>query len=180
MRNIVLIGFMGCGKSAVGRRLAARLKYKHVDTDNEIEKVTGKTVAQIFAKYGPIRFRSEETLLLKKIAGKRNLVISTGGGMVMNPENVQLLKKDGILIHLHADEDVIYKRVKGKRNRPLLNRGNLKQRIHELMAERRAAYQVADLTIDTGKHSIDEVVDLIIGYLEERNSKIEEAVDKSN
>ncbi|MEG6615864.1 shikimate kinase [Peptococcaceae bacterium 1198_IL3148] len=168
MRNIVLIGFMGCGKSAVGRKLASRLKLKHLDTDNEIEKVAGKTVAQIFAKDGPIRFRSEETLLLKKLVGKQNLVISTGGGIMLVPENVELLQRDGILIHLYADEEVIYKRVKGKRNRPLLNKGDLKQRIKELLQERRNAYDVAELTIDTGKYTLDEITEQIVEYLKER------------
>lgn len=180
MHNIVLIGFMGCGKSAVGRRLAAKLRYKHLDTDSEIEKITGKTVAQIFSKYGPIRFRSEENVLLKKIVGKQKMVISTGGGMVMDPENVKLLKNDGILVHLYADEEVVYKRVKGKRNRPLLNKGDLRQKIHELLSERAEAYQVAELTIDTGKHSIDEIVDQIIHYLQERTTKVENTVAKSN
>jgi shikimate kinase len=168
MRNIVLIGFMGCGKSAVGRMLASRLRLQHLDTDLEIEKVTGKSVAQIFAKDGPIRFRSEENLLLKKLAGKQNLVISTGGGILLNPENVKLLQQDGILIHLYADKEVIYKRVKGKRNRPLLNRGNLKERIKELFETRKDAYNIAELSIDTGKYNLDEIVDQIVEYMKER------------
>lgn len=148
--------------------MAARLGLKHVDTDREIEKVTGKTVAQLFAKDGPIRFRSEETLLLKKMDGKRGLVISTGGGMVLNQENVELLKTDGILVHLYADAQVIYNRVKGKRERPLLNRGDLKKRIETLLEERAGVYDVAELTIDTGKYTLDEIVEQIIQYLRER------------
>ncbi|MBM7854058.1 shikimate kinase [Desulfohalotomaculum tongense] len=168
MDNIVLIGFMGCGKSVVGRKLASRLGLKHVDTDTEIERLTGKTVAQIFAKDGSIRFRSEETLLLKRLAGKKNMVISTGGGMVLNRENVELLKADGILIHLYASPEVIYNRVKGRRHRPLLNRGDLKQRIIELLKERAGAYDVAELAVDTGKYAVDEAVNQIIKYLKER------------
>ncbi|MTI81193.1 MAG: shikimate kinase [Firmicutes bacterium] len=167
MRNIVLIGFMGCGKSAVGRRLASKLKLKHIDTDSEIEKVTNRTVEQIFAKDGPFRFRSEEKILLKKLAGKQNLVISTGGGIVLDEENVELLQKDGVLIHLFASPEVIHKRVKGRRNRPLLNRGNLKQRINELLEERTGAYDVADLAIDTGDYNVEEVVKEIINFLKE-------------
>lgn len=168
MKNIVLIGFMGCGKSAVGRRLAKRLRYKHIDTDNEIEEVTGKTVAQIFAKDGPIRFRSEEKLLLKRLAGRRNLVISTGGGMVLDPENVEMLQADGILIHLYGDSQVIYNRVKGKRCRPLLAKGDLRENIQQLLQERAGSYDVAELTIDTGKYTVDEIVQLIMDYLKER------------
>ncbi len=168
MRNIVLIGFMGCGKSVVGRKLASMLQLTHIDTDQEIEKITGKSIVQLFAKDGQVRFRSEETLLLRKLAGRRNLVISTGGGMVLNPENVALLKADGVLIHLYADPEVIYQRVKGKRNRPLLNRGNLRERINELLKERSEAYNVAEFSIDTGKYSVNEVVEQIIQYLKER------------
>ena len=167
MRNIVLIGFMGCGKSAVGRRLASLLNLKHIDTDSEIEKITGKTIMQLF-KDSAVRFRSEETLLLRKLAGKQNLVISTGGGIVLKPENVELLKADGVLINLYADPEVIYQRVKGKRNRPLLNRGNLKERINELLKERANAYDIAELSIDTGKYTINEIAEQIIQYLKER------------
>lgn len=167
MRNIVLIGFMGCGKSAVGRRLASMLNLEHIDTDSEIEKITGKTIMQLF-KDGPVRFRSEETLLLRKLAGRQNLVISTGGGIVLKPENIELLKADGVLIHLYADPEVIYQRVKGKRNRPLLNRGNLKERINELLKERANAYDAAELSIDTGKYTINEIAEKIIQHLKER------------
>ena len=104
-KNIVLIGFMGTGKTAVGRRLARRLKRKFVDTDAEIEKITGKTIAQIFARDGATRFRSEEALLVKKLAPKEGLVISTGGGLVLNPENVRLLRENGIFVALAADPD---------------------------------------------------------------------------
>ena len=89
---------MGTGKTAVGRRLARRLKRKFVDTDAEIEKITGKTIAQIFARDGATRFRSEEALLVKKLAPKEGLVISTGGGLVLNPENVRLLRENGIFV----------------------------------------------------------------------------------
>jgi shikimate kinase len=120
MKNIVIIGFMATGKSTVGRRLAHRLGRAFIDTDKEIEAVTGKTVAQIFARDGAVRFRSEEALLVKKLSAREDLVIATGGGIVLDPENVRLLKESGILIALSASPDVIYQRARGKKTRPLL------------------------------------------------------------
>lgn len=160
---------MGTGKSAVGRRLARRLKRKFIDTDAEIEKVTGKTVAQIFAREGVTRFRSEEALLVRKIAAREGLVIATGGGLVLNPENVRLLKENGILVALTAGQEVIYNRVRRKKNRPLLFRTNIKKRIQELLEERKGAYEIAELILDTGSCSIDGTVEKIISYLLERN-----------
>lgn len=168
-KNIVLIGFMGTGKSAIGRRLAARLNREFVDTDEEIERITGKTISQIFAKYGERRFRSEEALMVKKVASRENLVVATGGGVVLNPENVRLLKESGILILLTADPEVIYRRVKRKRNRPLLEgSSDLLSRIKELLEERKEAYQVAEFTVDTGAHTIEESVEKILGFLREK------------
>ncbi|WP_066637659.1 shikimate kinase [Desulfolucanica intricata] len=171
MYNVVLIGFMGTGKTVVGKRLAARLNKKFIDTDAEIEKVTGKTIEQIFARDGVIRFRSEETLLARKLENQENTVISTGGGMVLDPENIRLFKKNGIIIGLSASPEIIYQRVKHKRNRPLLNKGDLKTKIKELLDERTESYKVAEFTIDTGDKKVEEVVDIIISYLDDRKSR---------
>ena len=168
MRNIVLIGFMGTGKTAVGKRLAQRLRREFIDTDAEIEKVTGKTVAQIFARDGVVRFRSEETLLVKKLAQRAGLVISTGGGLVLDPENVRLLKENGVLIALKASPETIMRRVKHKKNRPLLAKGDLRESVESLLKERDGVYDVADFTLDTGERSLEEVVQEIAGYLAER------------
>lgn len=169
MKNIVLIGFMGTGKTVIGRRLARLLNLEFIDTDSEIEKLTGKTVAQIFAKDGVVRFRSEEKLLVKKLARRSNLVIATGGGMVLDPDNLHLLKANGILIALTASPETIYTRVKTSRNRPLLLHGNMKNKIKELLQERENAYKAAEVTIDTGKCSISEAVEQIHSFLMEKN-----------
>lgn len=168
MKNIVLIGFMGTGKSTVGRRLAHRLKRKFVDSDEEIESVNGKTVAQIVARDGMARFRSEEMLMAKKLAGRSGLVIATGGGMVLNPENVRLLRENGVFIGLTAQPEVIFNRVKRKKTRPLLLMGNMREQIDKLFAERRDAYQIAEYTVDTSVLSQEEVVEVIVRYLKER------------
>lgn len=165
---------MGCGKSTVGRKLATKLNLQYLDTDLEIERLVGQTIAQIFAKYGAIRFRSEETLLLKRLAGRQDTVIATGGGIVLNPENRKLLQADGIIIHLYASPQVIYQRVKDNHKRPLLATGtsqnsvDLKQHIHKLLNKRTGVYDIAELAIDTGKYNADEVVEMIISYLKER------------
>jgi len=168
LKNIVLIGFMGTGKSTVGRRLAHRLNRKFIDTDTEIESITGKTVTQIFARHGVVRFRSEEALLVKKLALQEGLVISTGGGMVLDPENVRLLKSNGVLIGLKAMPEVIFNRLKKKKNRPLLAKGDLKEQIENMLMERRNVYDVADYTVDTGEFPQEKVVEMIVAYLKEK------------
>ena len=158
MKNIVLIGFMATGKTVIGRKLAGLLKREFVDTDAAIEKLTGKSVSQIFAAEGEARFRLEEEHLVQKLSSRDNLVIATGGGLVLNPENLRLLKKNGVLIALTASPEVIHARVKRNKNRPLLAEGDLLSRIKELMQQRKHAYAAAEITIDTGKHSLDDAV----------------------
>ncbi|MDA8335322.1 MAG: shikimate kinase [Peptococcaceae bacterium] len=166
MRHIVLVGFMGTGKTAVGRRLADRLDRPFVDTDREIENLYGKTVAQICRRYGEVRFRSEETILVRKLAGRSGLVIATGGSLVLNQENVQVLRENSVFVGLAADADTVYQRIRGKRDRPFVNRGqDLKTRLQQMMAERAGAYGMAELTVDTGTMSPWEAVEKIVSYL---------------
>lgn len=169
MKNIVLIGFMGSGKSTVGRRLARRIGYKFIDTDHAIEETTGLTVAQIFAKHGVKRFRGEEALLVSKLAVQGKLVIASGGGLVLSPGNVELLKRNGILIGLQASAETICKRVRNKRTRPLLCKGNLPEKVAKLLEERKEAYDVADFTVKVDRYSPEEIVNIIYQYLVERN-----------
>lgn len=158
---------MGTGKSTVGRRLARHLGLRFIDTDEEIERLTGKTIQRIFREDGERRFRSEEALLCRRVASAEGLVIATGGGMVLDPENVRLLRRNGILIGLKAHPDVIFQRVRRKENRPLLQ-GDTAARIKELLNARQGVYDVADVTIDTGDKSPEDVVDVILEYLEGR------------
>lgn len=167
MRNVVLIGFMGTGKSAAGRRLARILRRPFLDTDAEIERLVGKSVRRIFIEDGETRFRSEEALLCRKLAVPRGLVVATGGGIVLNPENVADLRKGGVLIGLSAGPEVIYQRVRRKQSRPLL-RGNVRARVRELLEARAHAYGAAEFTVDTGEHSLPKTVGLIMGFLKER------------
>jgi len=167
LKNIVLIGFMATGKSSVGRRLARMLRREFIDTDREIERLTGKSVAQIFAVEGEKRFRSEEKLLCAKLACRQGLVIATGGGTLLDPENVRQLGKNGVFIRLTASVDDIWERVRRKGNRPLLH-GDGRARIVELLEARAGLYDVAEFTVDTGIRSVEATAQEIICFLKEK------------
>ena len=165
--NIVLVGFMGTGKTAVGKRLAAVLNKDFYDTDQEVEAVTNMTIPQLFAKFGEIRFRSEEQLAIKRLAQKENCVIATGGSMVLNKENIELLAEKGIIICLSAHPQVILERVKRRNNRPLLlKKRDLYETIVELMKQREELYKDADYYIDTSNLDFHEVIEKILAFLE--------------
>ncbi|MFZ3373259.1 MAG: shikimate kinase, partial [Desulfitobacteriaceae bacterium] len=123
LQNIILIGFMGTGKSTVGRRLAMALNWEFIDTDLAIERETGITVSDIFRRYGESRFRTEESLVVKKLSSSQHCVISTGGGTVCNAENFEILLESGLVICLAASLETILQRVGGgTADRPLLKR----------------------------------------------------------
>lgn len=156
---------MGTGKTAVGKRLAGILNMDFFDSDQEIEQVTGMSVARLFQKHGEIRFRSEETLMIQKLATKRNAVIATGGGIVLNSENIELLRSSGYLICLTAKPDVIFDRVKRRNNRPLLKKGDTYETIITLLDERKELYQCADFTVDTSNMDFEEIINKILKFL---------------
>lgn len=173
--NIVLIGFMGTGKTAVGKRLASILKKNFYDTDQEVEEVTGMTISELFNRCGEIRFRSEENLAIKRLAKHENSVIATGGGVILDEKNIELLSEKGIIICLTANPEIIYERVKRRNNRPLLKKGDLQERILELMEEREELYKCADFYIDTSDLDFQHVIDQILHFLEkyEQRNNIE-------
>lgn len=172
MKNIVLVGFMGTGKTSAGRIAARWLNYQFVDTDELIEKATGLTVSQIFQKYGEIRFRSEESLVVRKLASQENMVIATGGGLVINPENVRLLKENSVFILLTANSAVILERVSRRNTRPLLAKSKTIETIEKLYAGRREYYEAcSDYTVDTSNLSLDEAAGKIIHYYREEEAK---------
>ncbi|MGE5380402.1 MAG: shikimate kinase [Methylocystaceae bacterium] len=168
-KNIVLIGFMGAGKTSVGRTVALKLGWSFLDTDQEIERLTGIPVHEIFRRFGEVRFRSEERLLASKVAAQKNMVIATGGGMVQHPDNVELLKKTGILVWLRVTPEMVLRRV-GRRaaDRPLL-RGKLNlDDISKLLEEREIIYrQVADVVVENENRSLDELAREIITRCQE-------------
>lgn len=165
-KNIVLTGFMGSGKSSVGMRLAERMNRKFLDMDKEIEKVCGMTISDLFRRYGELRFRSEEKLMARKLADQSDLIIATGGGVVLERENIEALRRNGIIISLEARPEDIFQRVSRKKGtRPLLKKNLTINDIVEMLESRKELYQQADLIIGTSDKNIDEVVDEIIVHL---------------
>jgi shikimate kinase len=152
LRNIVLIGFMGSGKSTVGRVLHQRLGYALLDMDTEIEQRAGKTITAIFAEEGEEAFRERESALLEELldppAGQR--IISTGGGVVIRERNRELLQRLGYVVWLQAPIHVILERTGKNRERPLLNTEDPAERVRALMEQRNPWYEeTAHLKVDT-------------------------------
>ncbi len=162
-RNIVLIGFMGTGKSTVARRLADRLNRNFFELDELIEKEAGKTINNIFKEEGGERFRDLESDMIGVITKREGGIISCGGGAVLRERNVKILKKNAVLIHLTASPQVILERIGDDENRPLLMHNNKIERIKELIRTRGKIYdRCADYTIDTSELGIEDVVHEII------------------
>ncbi len=166
MANIILIGFMGSGKTTIGFRLARALGWHFVDTDEKIEKLTELTVSRIFKKHGEIRFRSEEKLMVQKVAALDRTVIATGGGVPVFAGNVTVLKQGGIVIWLKAAPEIVLDRIGKSRNRPLLRKYRDLDQVKGLVEERARFYEAAaDLIIDTGDKTHDQIVSEIINSL---------------
>ena len=149
MKNIILTGFMGSGKTAVGRELSRILDMKLIDVDTEIEKSEKITINEIFKQFGEPRFREIETEMIKKLSESKNAIISTGGGAVLKQENMDILRKNGVIVCLTASPETIFKRTSTNNDRPLLQVENPLERINELLNFRKPFYQKADVMIDT-------------------------------
>ncbi|MCM8782440.1 MAG: shikimate kinase [Candidatus Omnitrophica bacterium] len=162
MKNIVLVGFMGSGKSAVGKRLSRQLKMKFVSTDDIIEEREKRPIREIFEKCGEPYFRNIEKEIVKEVSNFDNVVIAAGGGVVLDGENMSNLRKKGIIICLTATPEIIYERTKSDKHRPLLNVVNPVARIRQLLDYRAPFYAKADYQIDTSNKSIEEVAEEII------------------
>lgn len=162
MKNIVLTGFMGTGKTEVGRILSRKLGYVLVDADTEIEKEQGITITEIFKQYGEPKFREIESNVIKRLSEIKNAVISTGGGAVLRQENMDNLRKNGVIICLTASPETILKRTGNNNDRPLLQVENPLQKIKELLEFRRPYYEKADIMIDTeGKGPLQVAEEII-------------------
>jgi len=167
--NLVLIGFMGVGKSAVGRILADRLGMSFLDTDALIEQKEGRKIAAIFAQEGEPYFRRLETDVILGLQGKDNLVLSTGGGVVLKEENVSPLKAIGTILLLSAEPEVIFERIRMNADRPLLQVDDPKEEIAKLLEGRKPYYnRAADYTFNTTKNSPAEIAEEIIQWLKLR------------
>lgn len=164
-KNIVLIGFMGSGKSIISKRLANMLNRQLLSTDDLIVQQEGRSVNRIFEESGEGYFRQMERKVVEGVAEKQSVVIDCGGGVVLNPENITDLKRRGILIYLSASPECIYENIKDKDDRPLLNVQDPLARIRKLLKERRALYEQADYIIMTDNKTADEVCEEVIRIL---------------
>ncbi len=163
IKNIVLIGFMGSGKTVVGRCLARMMDFEFVDTDEEIEDVTGLPIARLLKKYGETRFRSEEELVLKKLLKRSGLIIAIGGNLNMENRNLELLKEGSFFVLLKAEPEVLYQRLRRKNTRPLLGGNPTIDRVKQLLSERENRYELlADYFLNTSDVTVDEAAEMII------------------
>ncbi len=165
-KTVVLVGLMGAGKSAIGRRLAARLKWPFVDADAEIESAAGCTIDDFFNRYGEEAFRDGERKVIARLLEGEQRVLSTGGGAFMHPETRDLIKVRGVSVWLRADLDVLVRRTARRDNRPLLKQGDPRQVLTDLMARRYPIYAEADVTVDTDDGPPEITTDRVLAALE--------------
>lgn len=148
-RNIVFVGLMGAGKSAIGRSVAQQLKLPFIDTDDEIERVSRMTISELFDTYGEDEFRALETRVIKRLLRGGAKVVSTGGGAFINENTRRHIKRGGVSLWLKADLEVLWERVNKRDHRPLLKTENPKATLAALMEKRYPIYCEADITIES-------------------------------
>lgn len=167
-RSIVLVGMMGCGKTTVGKRLAQRLDRPFIDADRELEARCGVSIATVFDLEGEDGFRRRESAVLEELLGRSDIVLATGGGAVVRPENRRCLHERGLVIYLRASLPELWNRLRNDRHRPLLATANPRQRIAELLQQREPFYEEAShYQVLTGRQPVDRVVSDIVQLLPE-------------
>ncbi len=164
-KNIILIGFMGCGKSSIGRRLALKLGHQFLDSDDLVTARAGQSITEIFAAEGEEGFRFRETSELQILTGSSNIVLATGGGAILTPVNRDILRELGLVIWLHADSETLFTRATRSRKRPLLEVENPRSSLIALLESRLSLYGgTADLKIDATGLSHEQTVDKILHH----------------
>jgi len=164
-KNIVLIGFMGSGKSMVSKRLGVLLSREIFSTDKMIEEEEGRSVSSIFEESGEEYFRTKEKEAVGKVSKLKGVILDCGGGIVLDQANIDKLKENGYLIYLSATPEFIYEQVKHKKNRPLLDVDDPKAKIKELLELRKAQYAQADQTVISDGKTIEQICDHIMEIL---------------
>jgi len=160
MKNLVLVGFMGSGKSSIGRRVAARLNRDFVDVDVVIEQREQRRISEIFEMDGEHSFRRIEAEVVKELAARTDgCVIATGGGVVLNADNLHALRHNGVLVVLWVDADTAHQRTAHKQHLPLLKAPDRHARVKELFTKREALYRAAGTLVDTCGKTLDQVVE---------------------
>jgi shikimate kinase len=162
MVNIVLTGFMGAGKSSVGKVLARKTGMEVVDSDDVIEGEAGMSISFIFKRSGEDHFRELEKKEVEKISGLKDHIIITGGGVVLDKKNMEALRKDGMIIYLHAEPETVYERLKDDAARPLLKVPHPKREIKRILTSREPFYKDHDHKVDTDDLSVAQVADKIL------------------
>ena len=161
-RNIVLVGFMGSGKSLTSNKLAEQLKRKVLSTDEMIEQKEGRSISDIFQQDGEAYFREREKEAVLAVSQDKGVIIDCGGGVVLDSENMDNLRKNGLIIYLSASPECIYDNVKSMGNRPLLEVDDPLGTIKTMLAERKSFYEQADVTVDADRQPIDKIAEQII------------------
>ena len=174
-RSIVLVGLMGAGKTAIGRKVAAALSLRFVDSDHEIENVSRMTVPELFERYGEAEFRALERRVIGRLVKDGPQVVATGGGAFMNDQTRRLIGRHGLSVWLKADLDILMDRVAKRQNRPLLKTADPRATMARLMDERYPVYALADVAVKTRdeKREIiaDEVIEAVATLLADGNGK---------
>jgi len=167
MRNLILIGPMGAGKTTVGKQLAKQFGMDFVDSDHEIEERTGVSITTIFDIEGEDGFRKRETRMLEELCERENMVMATGGGAILGEENRKMLRRAGTVIYLNASLDAQVNRTRNRKSRPLLTDDDPRDQLRELMAVREPLYrQEADVIVESGERSVSNVTREIVQKLE--------------
>jgi shikimate kinase len=166
MKNVVLIGFMGTGKSRVGHMVARRLGFRFVDTDDLIVQRLQMSVNDIFARLGEPKFRDIERQVVADVGAGENQVIATGGGVPLSEENIKNLKQNGILICLTASPEIVYRRTLRSDSRPLLRTADKLEQVKQLLDSRQLYYDVADHQVDTSSRPASAVARSIVELYE--------------
>lgn len=172
--NIFLVGPMGAGKTTIGRHLATLVQKRFFDADHEIEKRTGVTIPVIFEIESETGFRRRESMVISELTQERDIVLATGGGVVLLEENRQVLTQRGTVVYLQADIDTLVERTRRDRNRPLLQTEDPRAKIEELLRQREPIYrQIADVVVDTGLRAPSSVARDIVARLKDLEAKNE-------
>lgn len=163
---------MGAGKTTVGRALARRLNKQFIDSDHEIEARTGVSIPLIFEIEGEASFRQREAEVIRDLTAKSDIVLATGGGAILKPENREYLKTRGTVIYLRASINSILQRTGHDKNRPLLQTADPRQRLEQLAREREPYYlEIADFVVETGRPNVQSLVQTIVAQLEEAEKR---------
>jgi shikimate kinase len=164
-RTVALVGLMGAGKSAIGRRLAQRLRLPFVDADDEIERAAGCSISEFFERFGEAEFRNGERRVISRLLEGPPHVLSTGGGAYIDPATRALMREKALTVWLRAELDVLFDRVKKRANRPLLREGDPREILRRLMEQRYPIYAESDLVVESTAQPADRTTEQVIEAL---------------